>query len=218
MARLTPDEKAFMNRELEKIQGKLKINVHLPSGKCESCEDLKGIMEELVENRENIGISMIEEDSAEDGGFDYILDRLPAVVVLDGDGNDHGMVFYGNPSSNLFRAFIWQLLNVSGLGQELDEDTIAKIKELGKVELQVLVTPSTPKCAETIKAAQSFALASSDVRTSVIELIEFPEIAERYEVLGLPKTIVNEELKFTGTYDAGELLEIIRNRISDVEE
>lgn len=218
MAKITPDGKSYMERELEKLVDEVKINVHLPSGKSEPTDAIKEVMEPLENSSEKITVSYIEEDSAEDGGFGYIPDRLPAIAILDKEGKDHGMVIYGIPTAGLFRAFMRMIVMFSTGEHNLDDEMVEKINNMEKTELQVLVTPSTPKCDETVEVAASFAFCSEKATCSVTELIEFPEIAERYEVLDVPKTIVDEDLKFTGSYDSSELLRIIEERISDVEE
>lgn len=218
MAKITPDGKTYMEKEFENLSDEVYINVHIPSDKSESSEGLKEVMESLAESSEKITVSYIEEDSAEDGGFDYMPERLPAAVVLDKDKKDYGIIFYGTPTLGVFRAFVRVVVMLSTGKKDLEDEMAEKVGELEKTELQVLVTPSTPKCDETIMVAANFAFCSEGTRCSITELIEFPEIAERYEVLGVPKTIVDEEVRFTGSYDAAELLKIIQERITDVEE
>ncbi|MGA1821294.1 MAG: thioredoxin family protein [Thermoplasmatota archaeon] len=217
MAQITGEHRSFMEKEFQKMSEAVKINVHLPAGKCETCDELKELINEIAEATDHLQVSFIEEDSAEDGGYNYIVDRLPAVAVLDKEGKSRNIIYYGLPSANLFHSLI-SLITMQSTGNvDMDEENIEKVKGLEGAEIQLFVTPNTPKASETIDVASRFAMLNDEIHTSVIELIEFPEMAERYQVLGVPKTIVNEEIKFTGAYDAGELLEIIINKISDVE-
>lgn len=54
--------------------------------------------------------------------------------------------------------------------------------------------------------ACQFALASPSIRTDVIEVMEFPELAMRYGVLGSPTTVVNESARLRGPISEGDLL------------
>jgi glutaredoxin-like protein len=217
MAQITGEHRSFMEKEFQKLTEAVKINVHLPAGKCETCDELKELINEIAEATDHIQVSFIEEDSAEDGGYNYIVDRLPAVAVLDKEGKSRNIIFYGLPTVNIFNSLIAMISMQSTGSVDLDEETTAKVKELEGAEIQLFVTLNTPKASETISVASAFSMLNEGIHTSVIELIEFPEMAERYQVLGVPKTIVNEEIKFTGSYSSKELLEIIVNKISDVE-
>lgn len=217
MAQITGEHRSFMEKEFQKLTEAVKINVHLPAGKCESCDELKELINEIAEATDHIQVSFIEEDSAEDGGYNYIVDRLPALAVLDKEGNSRNIIYYGIPSMNIFNSLI-SLITMQSTGSiDLDEEAMAKVKEMEGAEIQLFVTLNTPRASETIDVTSRFAMLNDGIHTSVVELIEFPEMAERYQVLGVPKTIVNEEIKFTGAYTATELLEIIANKISDVE-
>ncbi len=42
------------------------------------------------------------------------------------------------------------------------------------------------------------AVESEMVTADVIEVSEFPHLAERYQVYGVPKTVINESMQFEG--------------------
>ncbi len=48
------------------------------------------------------------------------------------------------------------------------------------------------------RAAHAFAMANPHISASVVEVEEFPELAQRYRVMGVPKTVINETAEFTG--------------------
>jgi predicted DsbA family dithiol-disulfide isomerase len=48
------------------------------------------------------------------------------------------------------------------------------------------------------RAAHAFALANPNVKAEIIECQEFPEVAQHYEVSGVPKTVINEKSEFVG--------------------
>ena len=48
------------------------------------------------------------------------------------------------------------------------------------------------------RAAHAFALANPNVKAEVIECQEFPEVAQRYQVSGVPKTVINDRAEFVG--------------------
>lgn len=48
------------------------------------------------------------------------------------------------------------------------------------------------------RAAFSMALESHHVHADVIEVQEFPQLAQMYNVRGVPKTVINESVEFAG--------------------
>jgi predicted DsbA family dithiol-disulfide isomerase len=48
------------------------------------------------------------------------------------------------------------------------------------------------------RAAHSFALANPNITSEVVEVQEFPELARKYQVMGVPKTVINDETEFVG--------------------
>ena len=48
------------------------------------------------------------------------------------------------------------------------------------------------------RAAYAFALANPNVSASVVEVQEFPDLARRYRVMGVPKTVINDVAEFSG--------------------
>lgn len=49
-----------------------------------------------------------------------------------------------------------------------------------------------------MRAAQRLAVASDKVRTDCIEVSEFPDLAERYEVSGVPMAVFNDAHELVG--------------------
>ena len=48
------------------------------------------------------------------------------------------------------------------------------------------------------RAAHAFAIANPRVRAEVIEASEFPDLSRRYQVVGVPKTVINDSAEFVG--------------------
>jgi predicted DsbA family dithiol-disulfide isomerase len=46
--------------------------------------------------------------------------------------------------------------------------------------------------------AHKLASANAHITADVIEITEFPELAQRYQIYGVPKTVVNDKVEFEG--------------------
>ncbi len=51
------------------------------------------------------------------------------------------------------------------------------------------------------------ALISAQITADVIEVSEFPAVAQRYQVMGVPKTVINERIGIDGAVPAGHFVQ-----------
>ena len=63
------------------------------------------------------------------------------------------------------------------------------------------------------RVAQMMAMENGHVRADVVEVQEFPQVAQKYRVMGVPKTVINETTQFIGAVPEetfiGKVLEAI---------
>jgi predicted DsbA family dithiol-disulfide isomerase len=57
-----------------------------------------------------------------------------------------------------------------------------------------------------VRLAQHMAIASERVRAECIEVTEFPELAQRYSVMAVPKIVINDKLGFEGAVPEKDFL------------
>jgi len=58
------------------------------------------------------------------------------------------------------------------------------------VDIKVFVTPSCPHCPRAVALAHRMAVESPHIRATCVEATEFMDLAQKYRVTGVPKTIV----------------------------
>ena len=56
---------------------------------------------------------------------------------------------------------------------------------------------------------------SPRVRADVVEIQEFPQIARTYRVSGVPKTVINDSVQFTGAVTEDVFLDRILEAVGD---
>jgi len=59
------------------------------------------------------------------------------------------------------------------------------------------------------------AVVSNLVTSEVIEVQEFPELGTSYNVRGVPLTVINEKVSFTGAANETMLLEYMKSAVSE---
>ncbi len=55
--------------------------------------------------------------------------------------------------------------------------------------------------------AHRLAIASDRIRADMVEAIEFPHLANKYQVYGVPLTVINETIRVEGAVPEGRLVQ-----------
>ena len=60
-----------------------------------------------------------------------------------------------------------------------------------------------------MRLAQHMAVASERVTATAIEATEFPELARAYQVMAVPKIVINDRVEFEGALPEAQFLEAV---------
>ena len=60
-----------------------------------------------------------------------------------------------------------------------------------------------------MRLAQHMAVASERVTATVIEATEFPDLAQAYRVMAVPKIVINDRVEFEGALPEPQFLEAV---------
>ncbi|MBS21830.1 MAG: hypothetical protein CL739_07040 [Chloroflexi bacterium] len=63
--------------------------------------------------------------------------------------------------------------------------------------------------------AHSMAVFTQKIVAEVIEVQEFPDIGNSYQVRGVPLTVINEKYSFTGAANEQMLLDHLKNALNE---
>jgi glutaredoxin-like protein len=128
---------------------------------------------------------------------------------------DYGIRFYGIPAGYEFTSLIHALRLVGGVGSLLDQETRDELAKLDQeVHMQVFVTPTCPYCPQAVVLAFELAYASPMVRADGVESSEFPQMAVKYQVAGVPRTVINEQTFLEGAAPLPMVLEKIQEAVA----
>ncbi len=186
----------------ESLVDPVKLVMFTQSFECQFCAETRQIVQELAGLSDKITAEIYDfvADKAVAELFD--VDKIPAVVIVrqsGGKDKDYGIRFFGIPSGYEFMTIIEDIMDVSrgesGL-QPKTKEAVAALTE--PVHLQVFVTPTCPYCTQAVRLAHKLALESELIRGDMIEAIEFPQLANKYHVHGVPRTVINESVHQEG--------------------
>lgn len=198
-----------ISKQLADLNREVKLVMFTQEIECMYCRETRTLLEELVQTSEKLKLEVfnfiIDKEKAEDLG----IDKIPAIAIMEGE-KDFGIRYYGIPSGYEFASLLEDIKMV-GTGQvELSDDLIEKVKSIDKdVHLQVYVTPTCPYCPRAVIAAHKFAYLNPKIKADMVEATEFPHLARKYNVMGVPITIINENDFIEGAVPEEILLEKI---------
>ena len=85
---------------------------------------------------------------------------------------------------------------------DLSDKTKSILSEVkAPVHIQVFVTLTCPHCPAAAAVAHKLAIESDMIKADVIETSEFPDLAMKYNVIGVPKIVINEKVEFVGAFN-----------------
>jgi len=190
-----------------------KSGLFVPGVECQYCKETGELVRELGEISNKIKVEVYDFLSDEDIVKQYNIKRIPAIALLGEE--DYGIRFYGIPSGYEFGSLIEDIVDVSKRETKLSKEIKERLSKIDKeVNIQVFVTPTCPYCPRMVHIAHQFALENHHISADMVEVIEFPQLANYYEVSGVPKTVINEKEEIVGAVPEASFLESIENAIS----
>ncbi len=164
---------------------------------CETCAPTRRVLEQIVEENPDIALDVLNLVLDKEKAAEYGVDRVPAIIIT-APGCDR-IRYYGAPLGNELPTLL-QAINMTATGETtLTEQSRAQLKALSKpVTLQVFFTPTCVYCPQMISLANQAAIESPLVTAVAIDATEFPDLVRRYNVNGVPKTVINDTTELMG--------------------
>jgi glutaredoxin-like protein len=175
---------------------------------CKFCADTKQLIYELAELNDKIQAEVHDFVADTQLAQEYGVDKIPAIVVR--TEKDYGIRFYGLPYGYEFQTLLEALGSASRGQTDLSEQTKRKLREIKTpIVIRVFTTLTCPHCPTAAAMAHKFAIESNLIRAEAIDASEFPDLAIKYGVMGVPKIVVNEKIEFVGALPEDMFLEQI---------
>jgi glutaredoxin-like protein len=208
-----------IRQQIRGVFTELKEPVHIlyfgSQENCASCADTRQMAEEVVALSDKLSLGIHDLQTEAILAQQYHMDKAPGMVIAAKNGediSDYGIRLAGIPAGHEFTSLIQDILLVSGRDSGLSPATREYLKGLTKpVRLQVFVTPTCPYCPRAVVLAHRMALENPLVQAEMVEATEFPELADRYYVSGVPQTTINDGAEnIVGAVPEENLLAAIR--------
>jgi glutaredoxin-like protein len=191
MSKLNKKVVKQLKEAFEVLKKDVTLKYFTQSVECQYCKDTRELLEEVAEINSKIKLEMYDFVENKEEVEKYNIDKIPAIVVM--DEKDYGIRFYGIPGGYEFGSLVEAIKLVSTGETMLSDEGKKFLDELKKdVHLQVFVTPTCPYCPGAVVLAHHMAYYSPKVKGDMVEASEFPHLSIKYNVMGVPRTVINE--------------------------
>ncbi len=204
MSTLLTDEVAEQVRQqFQGLEGAVQLVYFTEPMACAACTEQRELVERLAELSDKLSLDVQQLDS--EAAITYGVDKAPATVVR--GQTDYGIRFYGVTSGYEFSSLIEAIHLVSHGPGAVDPEVAALAGAIRvPTHLEVMVTLSCPYCPRMVALAHELAVANELVRADMVDAAEFPQLINRYDVQGVPLTVVNGRRGFEGALAPDEAL------------
>jgi glutaredoxin-like protein len=196
------------------VESPVKLKMFTQEFECGYCRETRQIVEEVANLSDRVTVDV--HDFVEDEALANSLgiEKIPAIAVMGEDDQDFGIRFYGIPSGYEFTSLLEAIMMVGRNAPELSSETLSFLDSLGEpLHLQVFVTPTCPYCPQAVVIAHQLAFASDKITADMVEVTEFPHLGQRYQVMGVPRTVINEDTFIEGAAPVAMLLEKLKDAV-----
>lgn len=161
------------------------------------CAPTRRALEQIARDDPRVTVEVFNLVLDKERAAEYDVDRVPAVIVETTGGGR--IRYYGAPLGRELPT-LTQALAMAAEGKTLlAENSRAALKALeAAVVVKVFFTPACVYCPQMIALANQAAIESPMVRAIAIDATEYPDLVQRYNVNGVPKTIINDSVELLG--------------------
>lgn len=214
MAILSAEDRDYLKNEFSKITEDVNIAFFASdeADKCEHCDNIRAIISEIEDLSEHLIFSHYDMGKDKDKAEQYNVKMAPALVFTN---NETGNIkYYGVPSGYEFSSFIDDIMDIGTKSNDLDDDVRKGVSEIeNDVHIMVFVTPTCPYCPAAVRTAHKFAMVNDRIQADMVEAYEFSELADKFNVQGVPRVVINEKEGFEGALQPDKFLEKIRESL-----
>lgn len=197
MALLSESDREAIKEHFEKITRDVPVTLTRAPGKC----DTEDILNELADLTPKLKVSVKESGESE---------MVPSLDI----GETGRVLFHGTPAGYEFSSLLTGIIDNGRDEQTLTRETMDFLDGLQEdLNIKVFVTPTCPHCPPSVVLAHRMAAYSPRVTAEAIEANEFQDLAVKYQVQGVPRTVINETFTAEGSQPESYLIEALKRHM-----
>lgn len=210
MPMLNEEARKQLEEILSRMEDEVELVMFTQEIECNTCADTRTFIEEFGEISDKLKITVL--DFVKDLGRaeDLGVDKIPAIAVLDKDGKNTGVKFYGIPAGYEINSLTHVVLAVSGDKEEIPEDLLERIRKINSpVHIEVFIGLTCPYCPPAVATANMLALENEKIRSDMIEGSTFPHLLLKHNIMGVPAIVIDDKVVLPGAQPVEKMLDAI---------
>lgn len=195
---------------LNQMQDNVKLVLFTQEIECATCKAAHQMVEEIASLSSKLSLDVYSLVLDKEKAEQYKVDKVPAILLLDKDGNDTRMKFYGIPGGYEINSFLGAILTVSGKRDVIPKEISERIAKIDKdIHMEVFVSLECPHCPTAVMAAHLLALENPHIHADMIESSSFIPLSIANNISSVPKTIINGKMDFIGAQPVDMMLDML---------
>ena len=188
----------------------------IPGRECPSCGPVQQLLEEIVGLSSRLTLETVDYYTNQVDARASGITRIPGITV--GRHGDSRIRYFGMPADRQLPVFVYALIRAAERSSLLKLETRRRIRRLREdVNIQMFVTPDSEHCQDTALSAIAMAAESSKVTADVIDVGTFPNLIDLHNIRGVPVTVINGRVSFTGAMSEQVLLKQVMRATGETE-
>ena len=217
MSMLNEEIATQVKQQLADLAGPVRLVVFTQETECQFCSETRQLVEEIAGLSDQVTAEVYDFLKDKDKADELGIDKIPAIAVIGAE--DYGVRFYGIPAGYEFASLLSALTVVASGHTDLSPETLKALEGLDQqVHIQVFVTSTCPYCQSSVVLGHQMAVTSPMVRADMVEATEFPHLSIKYQVMGVPRTVINENVHIEGAVPEQVVLDRIRQAVAGTSE
>ena len=211
MALLSDQDRETVRARLAALQRPVTILFFTQTiGAPESVYLTKRVLDEVVGLSDRLTLEEVNLVLDRERAAQYGIEHIPAIVLLK-DGEDTRIRFLGAPAGYEFVSLVEAVILAGTDDSGLSANTRTLVAEhvTGPLDIKVFVTPTCPHCPRAVTLAHRLAVEHPLIQATCVEATEFLDLSRRFNVTGVPKTVVNESIEILGALPEDQFVRTI---------
>ena len=215
---ITQEEKERLKEIFRDVPSGAKVLIFTQSINCPTCPSMEKLVDALEEaSGGKVKFERYNFVQDKEIAEKYGVKMAPAMVFTDESGTNYGIIFYGLPIGYEFITLIEMFKMIPTKAHNLSKKTMDFLNSLTQdLEIKVFVTPSCPYCPQAAILSYKLAMASPKVKSCVIEAMEFEDMAISYNVVGVPKIVINDMIEIEGAMPEPYFIEHVKRQLQKI--
>jgi glutaredoxin-like protein len=211
MALLSDQDRETVRARLAALQRPVTILFFTQTiGAPETVYLTKRVLDEVVGLSDRLTLEEVNLVLDRERAAQYGIEHIPAIVLLK-DGEDTRIRFLGAPTGYEFMSLVEAVILAGTDDSGLSANTRTLVAEhvTGPLDIKVFVTPTCPHCPRAVTLAHRLAAEHPLIQATCVEATEFMDLSRRFNVTGVPKTVVNESIEILGALPEDQFVRTI---------